>query len=756
MALLAMSTPYTEFLERKALTAPQRGLTEMPPISESLFPFQREAVAFGLRAGSWGCFLDTGLGKTLCELEWCQHAAAATNGRALILTPLAVAKQIEREGLRFGYDCRVVREQADVKDGITICNYDRLHLLDPSAFGAVALDEASILKNYTGKQSAALIEAFRGHRFRMVATATPAPNDHTELAQYADFLGVLDRSEMLVRWFVNDSGDTKSWRLKGHAVQPFYDWMASWARMAEHPRDLGDDIAGFDLPPFAVTRHRAEEPDAPHGKGLFGGMTSATEMHDLKRATLGARADVVKTLIDAEPDEPWLIFVDTDYEADAVLAAIPGSVDVRGSQSSEVKESRLLGFVDGKHKRFVGKPSAVGYGLNFQHCARMIFVGRSFSYENWYQAVRRCWRFGQQRQVHVHLVVAEGEDAIGRVIDRKADDHASMKVEMRHAMARAIGTESQRRVLYNPKHAILTPPWLMQLGHEQIACLNAKVIDDRGLALHGDCVSVVSQLPNESVDFSVYSPPFSNLFVYSDSAVDMGNANNDDEFLEHYGYLLRELYRLTVPGRLTAVHCSDLPLQKWKDGVIGIKDLSGQIIGAHEAAGWTLHSRITIWKSPVVEMTRTKALGLLYKQLQKDSTRSRTGMADYLLVFRKDGENPRPVVHTPETFPLDRWQQWASPVWMDISQTRTLNVEGAREDKDERHLCPLQLDVIERALTMWSNEGDVVLSPFMGIGSEGRCALKMNRRFIGVELKESYFKVACEYLAAAAAQMAMF
>src|SRR5688572_24881700 len=246
---------YAAFLERKLLTAPLRGLDVVPDLAEHLFPFQRETVAFGLRAGSFGCFLDTGLGKTLVELEWCRHALRATNDRALILTPLAVARQIEAEGRRFGYDCRVIRDAAQAADGINICNYDRLHLIDPSQFGAVALDEASILKNYTGKQSAALIDAFRGHRFRMVATATPAPNDHTELAQYADFLGVLDRSEMLVRWFVNDGSDSKSWRLKGHAVRPFYDWMASWARMAEHPRDLGDDRAGFDLPPFVVHRH---------------------------------------------------------------------------------------------------------------------------------------------------------------------------------------------------------------------------------------------------------------------------------------------------------------------------------------------------------------------------------------------------------------------------------------------------------------------------------------------------------------------
>lgn len=283
-------------------------------------------------------------------------------------------------------------------------------------------------------------------------------------------------------------------------------------------------------------------------------------------------------------------------------------------------------------------------------------------------------------------------------------------------------------------------------------CL-AEVHGDRFAAYHGDAVDVVAQLPDESIGLSCYSPPFSNLFLYSDSAADMGNSGSDAEFLEHYGYLLRELYRVTKPGRISAVHISDVPLQKWRDGVIGIKDLSGSVIRAHEEAGWILHSRITIWKSPVVEMTRTKALGLLYKQLQKDSCRSRTGMADYLLVFRKDGENPEPVRQTPESFPLSQWQEWASPVWMTVDQTRVLNVRAAREANDERHLCPLQLDVIDRALILWSNPGDTVVSPFMGIGSEGVCALRLGRRFIGVELKESYFAQGSGYLNAEDRQM---
>lgn len=288
-----------------------------------------------------------------------------------------------------------------------------------------------------------------------------------------------------------------------------------------------------------------------------------------------------------------------------------------------------------------------------------------------------------------------------------------------------------------------------------VRCL-AEAHGDRYAAYNADCCDFTKQMPAESVDFSVFSPPFSNLFVYSDSIADMGNAADDREFFEHYSFLVRELYRLTLPGRIAAVHCSDLPLTKWKDGVIGIKDLSGAIIRTHEDAGWILHSRITIWKSPVVEMTRTKALGLLHKQLLKDSGRSRAGMPDYLLVFRKPGDNPKPIQHSPRQFPVSQWQEWASPVWMTVDQTNVLNVTEARADKDEKHLCPLQLDVIQRALVLWSNPDDVVLSPFMGIGSEGVVALDYARKFIGIELKPEYFRQAVRNLDAKDRQAQLF
>lgn len=455
---------YLAFLATKAVRAPMRGLRAAPDLAGHLFPFQRQCVDFALRAGAAGIFLDTGLGKTLVELEWCRHAATASNGYALILTPLAVARQIEREARRFGYeDVHVIREQRDVRLGTSICNYDRLEKLDVSAFGAIALDESSILKSFTGKTTRALISLFSRHRWKLSATATPAPNDHMELGQQCEFLSVMASNEMLARWFISDQTEMGRYRLRGHAVSDFWDWMASWSRMAEHPRDLGDDVDGFDLPPLRVTRHEAEAATVESWGDLFDAVTvSATTLHDVKRRTSRSRASLAAQLA-MVTQEPCVIWCDTDYEADALLAEI-GDEDmvreVRGSHPIERKEDALAAFADGTARVLITKPSVCGYGLNWQHCARMIFMGRSFSYESYYQAVRRCWRFGQQRPVEVHLVVADSEDHIGEVIDRKAGDHAKMKAQMVGAMRRGDAVHSSVKVPYQPRHEGRLPLWL--------------------------------------------------------------------------------------------------------------------------------------------------------------------------------------------------------------------------------------------------------------------------------------------------------
>lgn len=455
---------YQEFIASKLPRLEVRGITGAS-IAGHLFDFQRHCVEFLLACGSGGLFLDTGLGKTLVQLEWSEHARNATNGRALILTPLAVAKQIEREARRFGYSATVIRDQSEAIDGINICNYDRLHLLSPAEFGSVSLDESSILKNFSGRTTRTLIEAFASHRFRLSASATPAPNDHMELGQHSEFCGVMQSNEMLSRFFINDTSQaSQQWRLKRHGVDAFWDWMASWSRLAQMPSDLGGNDDGYHLKPMNIIRHRAAE-SAPIMKGgLFGDeILSATNLHDVKRATAENRAKIAADCVMSNSD-PWVIWCHTDYEADAIMAALDGTdgvAEIRGSHSADAKESTLEAFADGSIRVLVTKPSVTGYGLNWQHCAHTVFAGQSFSYESWYQAVRRFWRFGQQREVSVHLVVAEGEDSIARVIDRKSDDHVEMKQAMRAAMTRNTGAKAGVKVKYEAKHRGALPAWLM-------------------------------------------------------------------------------------------------------------------------------------------------------------------------------------------------------------------------------------------------------------------------------------------------------
>ena len=444
---------YDEFIASKTKTILQTGI-DPSPMPSFFKPHQIDATIFALKTGRAGCFLDTGLGKTLCELEFARQSATAANGRALLLTPLAVAKQIEREAHNFDYDASVIREQSDVKSAISICNYDRLDKLDVSAFSSIVLDESSILKSFTGSVSRNIREAFSQHRFRLSATATPAPNDHMELGQHAEFLSVMKSVEMLSKFFINDTSKaSQEWRLKGHAEESFWNWISSWAIMAESPADLGHDASEYILPELNIYHHSVGE------TALFSSpiTASATNIHDIKRATIVARAEKIASLID---DNYWVIWCDTNYEADELIKVIPDAAEVRGSMSAEEKENAIAAFSIGQVKRIITKPSVCGYGLNWQHCHNMAFVGRSFSYETWYQAVRRCWRFGQKENVNVHIAVAEGEDQIGLVIDRKSEDHAKMKRAMSIAMRRALGRMSETNVVYHPTHIAEVPQWL--------------------------------------------------------------------------------------------------------------------------------------------------------------------------------------------------------------------------------------------------------------------------------------------------------
>jgi len=465
-------TTYADLLERKRVAFEPKGFDSIPPLHPDLFPHQRAVTEFALHMGSAAMFLDTGLGKSFAALEWGRVVVEKTNKPVLMLAPLAVGPQHQREAERFGIDARYIRDGFEI-DGarIYITNYERLDNFVVSQFAGVILDESSILKSFDGKTTRALIAAFAQTPYRLCCTATPAPNDHTELGTHAEFLGVMRRDEMLPRWFINDTADTGKWRIKGHAATDFWRWVASWARCVSLPSDLGFDDGGYVLPPITVTEHMVKaDRTIDAGEELRGPLagqyrlfrmpdTSATAIHKEKRLTAEDRADLVTECVDSDPEQPWIVWCNTDYEADAILARIDDAAEVRGSMMLAMKEARLDAFSRGDLRVLVTKPSIAGYGLNWQHCARMAFTGLSFSYENYYQAVRRCWRFGQTRPVEVHIAMADTEAAIKRVIDRKADDHGAMKREMTAAMRMAVNAE-RAKAAYVPSTNVKIPSWL--------------------------------------------------------------------------------------------------------------------------------------------------------------------------------------------------------------------------------------------------------------------------------------------------------
>jgi hypothetical protein len=459
---------YRGLIAAKRIAFVPRGMATIPSLNPALKDHQRHAVEFALRAGCAALFLDTGLGKTLCALEWGRIVVEHTGRPVLMLAPLAVAAQHEREAVKFGIDAKAVREPDEITTPrVYITNYDRLAKFDAEQFAGVILDESSILKSFTGATTRALIAAFKHTPFRLCCTATPAPNDHMELGQHCQFLGIMNSNEMLSRWFIADQSNMGRYRIKGPAVKSFWEWVASWARCVSKPSDLGFSDEGYDLPPLDLKRHIVAADRSLHAGAEKDGQarlfrmpdTSATSIHREKRMTTDARADVIADLVAAEPGEPWVIWCDTDYEADALADRIPGAIEVRGSMSAEVKEANLTMFSTGQVRVIITKPSIAGFGLNWQHSARMAFVGLSFSYESFYQAIRRCWRFGQSRPVSVHVACADTEESIWQIVSRKAGDHDAMKAEMAAAMARA-ALSSEVLQTYNPPNPINLPSFL--------------------------------------------------------------------------------------------------------------------------------------------------------------------------------------------------------------------------------------------------------------------------------------------------------
>ena len=713
-------TEYLEFLKSKQTSIASSGF-DIPEssINNLLFPFQKYCVIRALKSGRFAMFEDCGLGKTIQQLEWAHQVVNHTNKPVLIIAPLGVVNQTINEGEKFGYNVQEVFLtifDLDLKPGIYITNYENMDNITTEMFVGVVLDESSILKNFNGKTKQALIDRFNTTPYKLCCTATPSPNDTTELCNHAEFLNIMTRNEMLAMYFIHDGGSTSDWRLKGHAQQDFWDFVSSWAVMLSKPSDIGFSDNGYNLPPLNIIEEFIETKKRNNGLLFNDIAVSATDYHNELRNTLKERLDRVSEIVN-NSDERFIIWIGHDDEGEYLRNRISDAVEVNGSDNKGVKKDRLIGFGEGKFRVLITKLKIAQFGLNYQICHNQIFASLDFSFESTYQGIRRSYRFGQLEQVNIYLIATDTMQNVRSSFNEKQSNFLAMQKSMTEAMNRNI----------NNKIKLHT----MDISESY----TSKYCDIK----LGDCVQLIRNVPDESVGFSIFSPPFADLYTYSDKLNDMGNSKDYKEFFIAFKFLVKELYRVMWSGRNVAVHCMDLPIQKGKEGYIGLRDFSGMILDAFQEVGFIYHSRVTIWKNPVTEMQRTKALGLLHKQVKKDASMSRVGIPDYLMVFRKDGEHKHPVKCG---ISVDTWQKYASPVWMDIDYSNTLNAAQGRDEKDEKHVCPLQLDTIERAINLWSNEGDTVLTPFMGIGSEVYQSIKMNRFGIGFELKDSYFNEA--------------
>ena len=458
---------YQKFLKSKRISVEPCGFdVEREMLNKNAFEWQKDIVQWALKKGRSALFEDCGLGKTIQQLMWADEVFKHTNKPILIVAPLAVAEQTKSEGEKFGIEVKVCREQRDIVDGINITNYEILEHFDCSVFGGVVLDESSILKSFTSKTKQLIIEKFAKTQYKLSCTATPSPNDYMELGNQAEFLGIMSRSEMLATFFTHDGGEVSKWRLKGHAKHRFWEWLANWAVVLTNPSDLGYDNADYKLPPMQIFEHTVKsEQHESNGQLLLGYIAKTlSERRDARKESLISRCEKTAELIASNPDEQWLIWCDLNAEADMLKKIISGAVEVRGSDKPEYKTEMLKGFSDGKVKYLITKPSIAGFGLNWQCCHNMIFVGLSDSYEMMYQAIRRCYRFGQEKAVNVHIVISEAEGAVKSNIERKERQAEEMQKQMVKYTKDLLTAEirgTQREVIeYNPQIEMIIPKWL--------------------------------------------------------------------------------------------------------------------------------------------------------------------------------------------------------------------------------------------------------------------------------------------------------
>lgn len=795
---------YTSFLEDKVRIVHQVGLdvdhSEMHP---SAFPHQKDAIRWALRVGRAMIAMSFGLGKTHVQVEIARLVVEKVGGKFLIVCPLGVKHQFtEEDGPRLGVHFQYVRTDAEIAAVDTpylITNYERVRDgdINPAQFTGISLDEGSVLRSLGSKTQDTFKRLCQDVPYRFVCTATPSPNEYREIIYYADFLDHMDIGQALTRWFKRDPNKAGNLTLHPHHERSFWFWVASWALFVNKPSDLGYSDDGYELPPLNVTYHRlgvdhhrawGQIDNRGQHRLLLDAAGGVREAVAEKRATLDERVRRAAEIVAAHPDRHWIIWHHLEAEREAIQAAIPQAVAVYGSQELEERERRILDFSHGHFPILATKPEIAGSGCNFQyHCHSNIFLGVDYRFQDFIQAIHRTHRFQQANPVDVHIIHAESEDEIVNVLNRKWQQHNRLVANMSEIITN-----------YGLSEAALAGALTRGLG-----VMREEKIGQLYTAIHNDTVEESPHVPSDSAGMILTSIPFGNHYEYAALLNDFGHNEDDEKFFAQMDYLIPELYRILMPGRIAAIHVKDRIMYGWQgdSGFMWVNPFSDKTTTAFQKHGFLYQGRITVTTDVVRENNSTYRLG--YTEMTRDGSKMGVGLPEYVLLFRKppsDNTTARadvPVVKSKDDYSIGRWQIdahsfWRSDgnrplmpweaaaaydfeahvaefdrldeagnlpkyfflhppespspmVWTDVNFMQGLNTEQSRR-RQENHVCPLPFDIVERLIRRYSNTGEMVYDPFAGLFTVPYCAVKLGRRGMGVELNHDYYTWGVRYM----------
>lgn len=820
---------YLEFLKTKIEIATESGFTlQDDEINQALKPHQKDAVRWALKGGKRALFESFGLGKTVQELEFCHQAVKKHGGKALIVCPLGVKQEFTHDAKKvLGYEkpeyVRTMDEVYASKTQILLTNYERVRDgdIDPKYFTATSLDEASVLRSFGSKTYQTFLDKFKGVPYKLVATATPSPNKYKELIHYAGYLEVMDTGQALTRFFQRDSTKANNLTLYPNMEDEFWLWVSSWALFITKPSDLNPDYSddGYNLPPLDVRWHEipVEYGKAMDRDGQMSLFTEAAaglkEAAHIKGESIDIRVQKMKEIVDASPEDHFVLWHDREAERHAIKKAIPETVDIYGSMDYEEREKRVINFSEGMTRIFATKKSLSGSGCNFQkYCHREIFVGIDYEFNDFIQAVHRCYRFLQKEKVIIDIIYMENERQIRETLEEKWKNHDRM-VEKMISIVKKYGLSGDGK-----KHTLQR-----KMGVETV-----RIEGKRYVAVHDDCVEETRRMKTDSIDLIHTSIPFGNHYEYSANYNDFGHNQNTERFFEQMDFLTPELLRVLKPGRVAAIHVKDRVLfgNVTGTGMSTVEPFHALCINHYMKHGFQYFGMITVVTDVVRENNQTYRLG--WTENCKDGTKMGVGCPEYVLLFRKlptDRSNAYadvPVTKSKDDYTRARWQidahgfwrssgdrlisrkelesatdhkilqkvyhqyskthiydyeqhvklaeeldkkgklptvymvvapgSWQQEVWDDINRMNTLNTTQSRRRK-QMHVCPLQIDIVKRIIERYSNEGDMVLDPFGGLMTVPKVAVDMGRKGYGIELNPDYFRDGVGYLQAAEMKM---